>query len=504
MNEVEYQAMPPVAVAEADQQWHRLDPRMLAVHPAQELTRLLPLLVLWAVIGRGDIQHMGWAALAAIVFVIIGLLRWATTTFRIGDTQVELHTGLFSKKRRAVPMDRIRSVDLTATALHRVFGLSVVRIGTGQDKEGDLDLNAIPTAHAEKLRVLLLSRAKGVAVPAGDEPVAEDAPVASLQLSWLRYAPLTLSGLAAIGAAVGVGFRVLREFNVREDEFPGLHQVLTLLDHGPVVTVVLLGLVLLIVLSTVLSLAIYVIGYYGYRLTMPEDTVHITRGLFTKRAVSLEERRLRGVKISQALLLRWARGAKLTAITSGLSEKHRAESSLLMPPAPLSEAHRITAAVLRTEGVTEVPLRKHPVVALRRAVIRRIMFPLVLLVAATWLAQEDLLWSWVPWVTGVLVLLGAVTGVAYYRSLGHAINGDYLIIRSGALDRHTVALRRDGIIGWRLSQSLFQRRSGVCTLSAVTAAGDHHYDIHDCAYAEAGPFAEQTTPGLVSPFLTRA
>ncbi len=61
--------------------------------------------------------------------VVLGVVRWRTTQYRITPERVELHSGWLRRQRRSVPRDRIRTVDLTARLEHRLFGLSVVMHG---------------------------------------------------------------------------------------------------------------------------------------------------------------------------------------------------------------------------------------------------------------------------------------------------------------------------------------------------------------------------------------
>ena len=120
--------------------WRRLDLRMLVVGPLTNLAQLLPVVALVLITGRsGDLGQV-WYALGGAVFVVLaGVVRWRTTRYRITAERVELHTGLLRRQRRSVPRDRIRTVDLTASPVHRVFGLSVVRVGsaTGAGSVGD-------------------------------------------------------------------------------------------------------------------------------------------------------------------------------------------------------------------------------------------------------------------------------------------------------------------------------------------------------------------------------
>ena len=91
-------------------------------------------------------------------------------------------------------------------------------------------------------------------------------------------------------------------------------------------------------------------------------------------------------------------------------------------------------------------------------------------------------------------------GVDRYRSLGHAVTAAQLVTRHGSLDRRRIALDRDGIIGWKVEQSFFQRRAGVATLVATTAAGRQHYDLVDLPLAQAYAVLGEVSPGLVAEF----
>ena len=79
----------------------------------------------------------------------------------------------------------------------------------------------------------------------------------------------------------------------------------------------------------------------------------------------------------------------------------------------------------------------------------------------------------------------ALVGWDRARVLGHTLTRGYLVARQGSVVRRTVALQRSGVIGWRVRQSPFQRRAGVVTVEAVTAAGGGAYAVLDVAPADA-------------------
>ncbi|MDQ3826474.1 MAG: PH domain-containing protein, partial [Actinomycetota bacterium] len=146
---------------------------------------------------------------------------------------------------------------------------------------------------------------------------------------------------------------------------------------------------------------------------------------------------------------------------------------------------------------TRTTLRRHPLVALRRRLVRAAL-PALAVAAALWLAPAP---AWATWAALGLLPMTALLAVDAYRNLGHALTSSYLVTRHGAGVRWTVALQRSGVIGWTVSQSLFQRRSGLVTLTATTAAGHGGYAVIDVLAAEGLAVAQHAVPGLLEPFL---
>jgi len=500
----EFPSAPELLEASPVLEWHRLDLRMLVVRPLNELLGLIPVLVGLIVLGGGDKWRIMMSVGVIVVVVLFGLLSWFTTRYRITDEQVELHTGLLVRKRLAVPRDRIRTVDLTAKLGHRLFGLSAIRVGTGQHEKagegGGVTLDAVSSQEAERLRQLLLDRARVIVVStdAGAPPHEASRPLAKFDPRWLRFAPLTLSGLVAVGGTFGVLMNYAQELDLRRSAFSGLHDVVEWITSAPLALTIAVLLGVVLVLAVIASLLVYVVQFWGYRLTREDDgTLRVRRGLLTTRSVSVDEDRLRGVEVQEPLLLRLGRGARTTAVATGLGTK--GESSLLLPPAPVAEAHRVAHEVLRErESPTRAPLRRHPLVALRRRVVRAVLPVLLLAGVLAFFAPS---WTW----QAALALLpfAALMGWDRYRALGHALTDRYLVTRSGSALRETVALQRGGIIGWRVSRSFFQRRAGLATVSATTAAGDGVYHVIDVDEESGLLLADAAVPDLLRPFLER-
>ncbi|WP_051341344.1 PH domain-containing protein [Pseudonocardia spinosispora] len=487
-------------VADDDTPWRRLDPRMLAVFPLKQAVALVPLAV---VIISGSTDEGGWRLFGALappaIVVLIGAARWFTVRYRVGADRVELRSGLLQRQQRSVRRDRIRTVDLHASPLHRLFGLTVAEIGTGSGaaKEGRLSLDGVTTSEGELLRHELLDRSPDAAVPVRPAAPARDAAsghtVAELRLSWLRYAPLTTSGLVAVAAIVGTAFKISNDLGVNLITTSTVHQASDQLTAVPFWTVAVVLVVVVLLVSAVGSLAITVEGWWHYRLSREADrTLRLRRGLLTTRSLSIEQSRLRGAEVTAPLLLRLVGAARCAAVTTGLDDRTSSGGTLL-PPAPTAEAHRVAAAALclhdPAEG-TAATLTRHPPAALRRRITRAALPAVVVVAVLSWLVPI--------WPVSVLVIpLAVLLGADRYRNLGHSLRREYLVIGYGSLVARRVALQRRGIIGWRIRQSPLQRWAGVVTLDAITAAGRGRYSVVDIAPERAVSLIERVSPGLL-------
>ncbi|GAA3052746.1 PH domain-containing protein [Actinokineospora globicatena] len=487
----------------SEPEWGRLDPRMIVVRPLNELIGLLPPLAALVFFGNVDTWRVVTGASVVGLIIVYGLLSWLTTKYRITETQVELHKGVVFRQRRAIPRDRIRSVDLTAKLGHRAFGLSAVRVGTGQQErtpgEGTVTLDAVTAVEAERLRQALLRK-----VAHSEDESDEGVLISQLDKRWYRYAPLTLSGFITIGIVVGFVMNLASELDFRFSEVGAFRSAFGWVSHADPVRVVPVAAVFVIVLSVLASLAGYLLQNHNYRLTrQPDGTVRVRRGLLTTRSVSIEEKRLRGAVLHEPLLLRAGKGARVTVVTTGLNKI--GGSSLLLPPAPRVEADRVAANVLAVdETPTAAPLTKHPARAKVRRVVRAVV-PTVVVAGVLLLLAETADWPTWPWVVAaVLIPVSVVLGLDRYRNLGHTLTNDYLVARSGSLDRTTVALLRNGIIGWKLTRTLFQRRARVFTLTAITAAGSSGYSVLDIGDKQGLDLADSAIPDLIGQFLVKA
>ncbi|MYX13016.1 PH domain-containing protein [Streptomyces sp. SID8374] len=490
--------------------WRRLDPRTVWV-TALVVAGVVAGAALPATLGLANWLGLPGAVLwvLAAAVLVIGVaagadrVRWHRTRYRIGEERVELHTGLLLVKRRSLARERIRTVDLTANPLLRLLGLVTVRIGTGeQGNDSTLELDPVTRAEGERLRRLLLERA--TTTPPGSH---RDGELASLDPRWIRYAPVSFLAPMLGGAAVGAVMQISEWVGAQGEVIAWVGDRF---QETPLLWVIVILVGAALAAGVVGALGLWIEMWWNYRLERePGGTIRVRRGLFTSRSISVEEARLRGVDLVEPLGVRLLGAARLDAITTGLakdSESRNADHNTVLPAVPRPLADSVAAAILREEATpTGAPLTRHPRAARGRRLrwaLAAALAPILLLTVLGALLTPVLLWIALGCAV-VSLPLAVALALDAYRNLGHALSGRYLVTRSGTLRRSTAALERAGVIGWTVKQSYFQRRAGLISVTATTAAGGGAYTAYDTDASEGLTFAAEAVPGLLEPFLER-
>ncbi len=487
--------------------WVRLSPRKLLLDPVKAIGQaIIPVVVALVGISRSDPRY--WPLIFPLLVlgpIVFGAIPWLTTHYRLTDTQIQVRRGLLNKSTSTAPLERVRSVDLEASLLHRVLGLQKVQVGTGVDDDR-ITLDALAAADAHALRTtLLLRREPSVPATGPDEtsgpvdvlPTPAPVLLARIDWSWLRFAPFSLARLVLLAGAVGV----LSQFG---DNLPIWDEgtATSLWEWVTRFALVAVAVVLVVVgLATwvVVSVVGYVVQWWNFRLVREHGSLHLTTGLVTTRSITVEEAKVRGVEMTEPVLMRLVGGAELSTLATGVENG----VTQVLPPCPRAVAIGVGEAVLDHPGPLTDRLVAHGPRAHRRSWIRQLLGALDLIVvaaAATW--WFDLPWEWVAGLAVVLLLTAAVVGESSYRHLGHALAGDHLVAGSGTLARIRTVLETEGIIGWVVAQSWWQRRIGLADLTATTAAGSERVLIRDVRLDVAVSLADRATPGLLTDFVT--
>ena len=516
-------------IPEPGEGYVRLSPLKLLLDPVKAVGQMVvPVVVALVGISRSDTEF--WPIILPLVILgplVLGALPWLTTHYRLTGTQIQVRSGILNKTTSTAPLDRVRSVDLEASLMHRILGLQKVQIGTGVDDDR-ITLDALTASDAEALRTTLLTRRALLDHPGAPGPVdasadpsvdpsydasydgparpvppptpaAPAAPLARIDWSWLRFAPFSLGRLVLLVGGLGVLSQLADDLPIwNEETATSLWQWLTQFAVAAIVVVLSVGA---LALWLVISVAGYVLQWWGFRLVREHGSLHLTSGLVTTRSITVEEAKVRGVEMTEPVLLRLVGGAELSTLATGVKDG----VTQVLPPCPREVALGVGEAVLEHRGPLTGRLVEHGPAARRRAWLRQLRnaLELIVVLAVGWW-WFDLTWWWLAVVGAALLAVAAAAGEASYRHLGHALGADHLVAGSGTFARVRTVLETDGIIGWVVSQSWWQRRAGLVDLTATTAAGTERVLVRDVRLEVAVALADRATPGLLTDFVQRA
>ena len=124
---------------------------------------ILPLIVLVFAKGLNDMGTGKWYldyltfiifGVLLIVFFITGIIKWKRFVYWFEDDELRIEYGLFVKKKRYIPFDRIQSLDYTEGILHRPLKLVKVKVetaGSSSSLKSEAELTAITKEAAAQI-----------------------------------------------------------------------------------------------------------------------------------------------------------------------------------------------------------------------------------------------------------------------------------------------------------------------------------------------------------------
>ncbi len=491
----------------------RANPLSVVVE-ALKMTSGLVALVAFGLAGdffSGDLGTIAKLALAAVVIfaacLLLSLAVWRARTWELTAEGVRLCWGLgwgpFSRRSLTIPYDHIHTVSMNSSLLDRLFGLITLDLDTGAvASEGDASkISGLRAGEADALRVELFRRRRGAAgqvgiaekgAPPDDAPV-EERPLATFSLTGRQLVLGAASQMSAGSQAAALVILLVNGANQLIGwgllDVVGRGDELMAAVSPAIVPVVLAFLAIALLLGAAVSFVVNLVRYAGYRVERYADRVVVEHGLLSRSSRTLAVERVQYVTVTQGAIRQLIGYAEVSAqVVAAPGEKDGEPSGnvLLHPFVLLDELDAFLSEVLPAyAGVMGgVELRRLGSVAGRRAVVRAALwwpFATAIFFGAHWLFGLSGLLASAGWLLEPL-LVAAVTLSALFlvalvadallawRGARYGHTARELVLVTGGFTRRTAVAPRARLQRMQVSQSPFQRRAGVATLSARTAA----------------------------------
>jgi len=461
-----------IPAAEGEPNWQRLHPATLALAVVKLGPRSLQFLP--AVAALGFTGNWLWIVPAIGAFLLISLaaawFQWLRFRFLVGDDEVVIESGVFSRQHRTIPFDRIQDVSIEQGLVSRALGIAKVGFETGAGgKENDASLDAIALGSAQALRTTIRAHRSGeVAVPVAADapevaPAHEDRLLFAMTPRQLLIAGLFNFSLAAL-AVVGAGMQFFDgllpfDFNVFNpmdwidiDEDYGLDQ--WLLAHRWIAGV---GAALsLLLIGFASGIATMFFANWDFRLTREPRALRRTRGLTTRTDVAVPVKRVQAA----ILVTGWFRqrfGWHELRLQSLASDGEKERDHQVVPFAKLGAIDPVLNEVaIRRPDAGQSWQHSHRIVALG---------PIIGAVCATigggvalYLGNDV---GWLGLVAAPLIALIAFWAARFHR---WADLGEQVAIRRGAWKPKMTLLPHASVQSVDLKSDFILRPLGLATL----------------------------------------
>ncbi|MDP2370505.1 PH domain-containing protein [Rhodoferax sp.] len=479
---------------------HRLHPWSWLFSASHQLKDLLLPLLAFVFLKRGDPDWLLLGALGAALTALWGVLRARCYRYRIGQGELLVRAGILDRTVRHVALERIQNVSQRRGPLHRLLGVTELRLESASGGKPEALMRVLGLAAAAELEDLL----RGTSLAPGSSGPSQAAPAAPAQVlhrlslgELMRHGLISNRGTLVLAAGIGLlaqsweflprGHRAIgallepaRQWFARELALQ--HWALLLVTVLAAMTVALLAL-------RVFSIAYAVFRYHGFRLELLGERLHAEHGLLTTVRAGARLPRLQRLVLEQTLLHRLLRRCRLEVDVAGGASNATAHAEArlaeLAPIATPEQAHALLRVCVPGLDLSTLPWQRlHPGTAARRM---RGAARGLLAVTLLALSLDMLLNWWMPWpvlVGGALLWAwGAWAHArAWARFAGYAVHADWLVYRSGIWTRRWVIVMPERLQSVSLLESPFDRRAGMQRLRAEAQGGAQSGHALDIGY----------------------
>lgn len=427
------------------------------------------------------------------VFILSVFLHFWFFRYRIEADRIQLHTGVFNRKRLTLYFDRVQQADVAQPFYFRPFGLATLGLESAGSRQQEVDLPGLTFALARELKDRILEQQQAAGekrdVPVGEAPTSPDY---ELHLSWpevARYG-LMFNGLLLLAPVIAPFLNRLAPSAERwmiALEGTAAHHLLVQLTRADfawllgLITVVALlaGVAVLFLISALIAL----LRFWDYHLTRRGDQFQYRAGLGTVKTRGFRLHKLQQVSISQGLVARLLRRYTLTI----------SKADGAVPTGDVRDTRRFLVPVLDERGLA--------------ALKAELSMP-------HWHWQR-VSWLYIPWYAGIVAtcltvalaivardqewlaayvpVVFALSGLYFWRRwtcLGVYQDEQWLALKSGFIGQRIVLLPAGKAQKTGVSEPPWLKAWGLAHLSVWGAAG--RLDLPFLPRAQAEAIRDQT------------
>ncbi|MDQ0155658.1 PH domain-containing protein [Robertmurraya andreesenii] len=400
----------------------------------------------------------------AVILILIlasGIVSWLRYTYRLEEGELRIEYGLFVRKKRYIPFERIQSLDFSEGIFHRPFGLVKVKIETAGSSGADAEavLTAISKVEAAAIQDVLQNAKNNRSEDVLSQEVKEEI-LYKISAKELLLLASTSGGVGVVISAVVAFLSQFDDIIPYETVF---HQLEDLVANG------VIFISILVFIGFVLAWIIAVIGmmlkYADFTLKKVDNDLIITRGLLEKKQLTIPLNRIQGIRISENLL-RQPLGYASVYIESAGGSAQNAESAAVNI-LPFIKRDKVRGII---EGNIDGYTLSDEMISAPKRSLRRYVFRGWFLVVPI---SVLLIIFLRPWGFLSLLLLPLSAGWSYlkFKAAGWNQTGNQLTLSYRNVVKHTVYMQKNKIQSLAMKKSFFQSKKELASVEAKVMSG---------------------------------
>ncbi|HEU4417713.1 MAG TPA: PH domain-containing protein, partial [Planctomycetota bacterium] len=200
----------PIGAAPAPERPARLHPWSWLFVLVTKLRPFLLPVVLLVFFGSGSTWEL-WGMSGAVVLAAYALIYSLGFRYHLAGGELVVREGVLFRTERHIPLARVQSVVQRRNLLHRLFGVTELRLESSGGTRPEAVMNVIRAAEAERLERVLRSAAHAALPTAADTAVAVAAPEPGSSTLFalgggelLRLGLISSRGWIVVGIAFGL------------------------------------------------------------------------------------------------------------------------------------------------------------------------------------------------------------------------------------------------------------------------------------------------------------
>ncbi|KOS63375.1 PH domain-containing protein [Lysinibacillus sp. FJAT-14222] len=404
----------------------------------------------------------------ALLALVSGIVKWRTFVYWFEDGELRVKYGLFVKKKRYIPFERIQSLNYNEGIFHRLFGLVKVQVETAgsKDRKPEVELTAIRKAAADVIELEMRRAKNQVNKPINDEQslsIVEEVSVPTIYHMSIRDLFILATTSGGIGVVLSGLVAIVSQFSDIIPYEKIFHELADFVKIGAFL--VALTAILTLIAAWFVSFVITLINYYEYMVRIEDEKLIITKGLLEKKRITLPLNRIQAIRIVENPLRQLFGFATVVVESAGGNGGEGNDKKITLFPLIQKQDCLPTLEQLFPDMNWRPEFIHSPKRA--RPFFYRIDF--------VWLIPIIGACSYFLYPYGLLSLflipLTILLGIWQHKTAGYMIDGKQLTMQYRIFSRITLFMEKKRIQSIGSTQTYFQKRKNVMSIKATVMSG---------------------------------